>query len=77
MSELSPLALTISQQAAVIKKAMEEVNKLQATEQISIALQNQNGLHINNVVGLPLGLEVLIWQIHKKRWTGLYKLLAI
>jgi hypothetical protein len=28
-------------------------------------------------VGLPLSSEVLIWQIHKKRWTGPYKLLAI
>lgn len=38
MSELSPLAPMISQRAAVIKKAMEEVNKLRATEQISVAL---------------------------------------
>jgi hypothetical protein len=42
-----------------------------------MALQNQNGPYIDGIVGLPLGSEVLIWQIHKKRWIGLYKLLAI
>jgi hypothetical protein len=56
---------------------MEEVNKLQAIEQVSAILQSQNRPHTDNVVGLPLGSEVLVWQIHKKRWTGPYKLLAI
>jgi hypothetical protein len=60
MSELSPLVPIISQQAAAIKKVMEEVNKLQAIEQISVALQNQNRPRIDDVVGLPLSLEVLI-----------------
>jgi hypothetical protein len=77
MSELSPPAPTISQWAIVIKKAMKEVNKLRATEQISTVLWNQNGPRTDDVVGLPLGSEVLVWQIHKKRWTGPYKLLAI
>jgi hypothetical protein len=40
MSELSPPAPTISQQATEIKKAMEEVSKLRAIEQVSTALQS-------------------------------------
>ena len=60
MSELSPPAPSISQRAAAIKKAMEEVSKLRATEQVSAALRSQNRPHTDDIVGLPLDSEVFV-----------------
>ena len=77
MLELSPLAPLISQWAIAIKKVMEEVSKLWAIEQVLAVLWSQNRPYTDDIVGLPLGSEVLIWWIYKKKWMGPYKLLAI
>ena len=61
MSKLSPPTPSISQRATAIKKAMEEVSKLRATKQVLAALRSQNRPRTDNIVGLPLGSEVLIW----------------
>lgn len=77
MSELSPPAPTISQRATAIKKAMNEVSKIRATEQVNTALQTCNGLRTEETTDLALGSDVLVWRIYEKKWTGPYKLLAV
>ena len=56
---------------------MDEVSKIRAAEQVNAALRTRNGPRTEETVDLALGLDVLVWRIHKKKWTGPYKLLAV
>ena len=77
LSESDPPSPTITQRAAAIKKATQELLKLQANRQVTDALRQRNSPQVDNIHDLEAGSEVLVWRIHKKAWTGPYKLLTI
>ena len=77
LSESDPPSPSITQRAAAIKKATQELLKLRANRQVTDALRQRNGPRVDNIHDLEAGSEVLVWRIHKKAWTGPYKLLTI
>jgi len=56
---LSPIVI---QRAAVIKKAMAKIQKLQAKQQIANALNMRNGPNTNTIYDLPPNSPVLVWR---------------
>jgi len=60
ISNLNPPALSITEQAAAIRKAMAEIVKLRAKQAINNALYHRNGPNTTLVHDLPLNSEVLI-----------------
>ena len=52
----------VIQQAAALKKAMEEVKKLRAECQVVNALNIYNGFKITVIYNLPLNSPVLVWR---------------
>lgn len=75
MTYLDPPAPSIVQRARAIKKAMEEVSKLNARRQVTEALRTRNGPQTNKIHSIHIGGQVLVWRIHKKQWDGPYELL--
>ena len=76
MSNLDLPAPSVTDRAAVIRKAMAEIVKLRAKQVVNSALHYRNGLNITPVHDLPLNSEVLIWR-ESSNWTGPYRLLAM
>jgi hypothetical protein len=76
ISNLGPPALSITEQAAIIRKAMAEIVKLRAKQAVNNALYYRNGPNTTLVHDLPLNSEVLVWRKSGK-WTGPYRLLAV
>jgi hypothetical protein len=60
MTNLDPPAPSIIDRAAVIRKAMSEIAKLQAKQAVNSALNHYNRPDITLVYNLPLNSEVLI-----------------
>jgi hypothetical protein len=61
MSELNPPASSITQCALVIRKAIEEVSRIRAEQQVKDALNQQNGPSVNAIHNLLLNSDILIW----------------
>ena len=57
-----PLSLSVSQRAIAIKKAIVQIQKIQAKRQINNALNTRNGLSTTIIHDLALNLEVLVWR---------------
>ncbi|KAI0991166.1 hypothetical protein K3495_g17021, partial [Podosphaera aphanis] len=76
LADLDPPSPTISQRAAVIKSAMQEVRRCYAARQVNDALRMRNGPDLLDLHTLPLDSEVLVWRENNK-WTGPFRLLAI
>src|ERR1700722_19657899 len=76
ISNLNPPTPLITEQAAIIRKAMAEIVKLRAKQTINNALYYRNGPNITPVYVLPLNPKVLIWRKSGK-WTRPYCLLAV
>ena len=62
ISNLDPPALSITEQAAIIWKAIAEIVKLRAKQAVSNALYHRNGPNITLEHNLPLNSKVLIWR---------------
>jgi hypothetical protein len=62
MSKLDLPAPFIIQCALVIRKAIEEVLRIRAEQQVKDALNQQNGLSINAIYDLPLSSNILVWH---------------
>ena len=62
ISKLDPPTLSITDQVAIIRKAMAEIVKLRAKQTINNALYYRNGPNITLVYNLPLNSKVLIWR---------------
>jgi len=81
ISEINPPAPSITQRAAAIKKAIEEIARIRAKKQVDDALNQQNGLSITTIHDLPLNSDILIWREgntrQSSRWTSPFKLLGI
>ena len=60
ISNLDPPALSITEQAAIIWKAMAKIVKLRAKQTVNNALYYRNGPNITLVYNLPLNSKVLI-----------------
>ena len=76
MSNLDPPAPSITDRAAIIRKAIAEIVKLRAKQAVNSALHHRNGPDTTSVHNLPLNSEVLVWR-ESGNWTGPYRLLAI
>jgi len=62
ISKLDPPALSVTDWAAAIQKAMAEIVKLRAKQTINNAMHYCNGPNTTLVHNLPLNSEVLIWR---------------
>jgi hypothetical protein len=62
ISNLGPPTPSITEQAAIIRKAMAEIVKLWAKQTINNALHHRNGPNTTLVYNLPLNSKVLIWR---------------
>ena len=60
ISNLDPPTPSITERAAVIRKAMAEIVKLRAKQAVSNALYYRNGPNITLVYNLPLNSKVLM-----------------
>ena len=60
ISNLDPLAPSIMERAAIIRKVIAKIVKLRAKQAINSALHYCNGLDITLVYNLPLNSKVLI-----------------
>jgi hypothetical protein len=79
MIETDAPPASITQRAAAMQKAMEEVKKLRAKRQINDALHMRNGPKVDAVHDFPLNSEVLVWREGQTNklvsWNGPYVLL--
>jgi hypothetical protein len=66
----------ITQRAAVIRKAMEEITKVRAKMQVNNVLNTHNGLTTESIYNLPLNSDVLVWR-EDGGWKGPFKLINI
>ena len=62
ISKLDPPALSITEQATIIRKAIAEIVKLRAKQTINNALYYRNGPNTALVYNLLLNSKVLIWR---------------
>ena len=60
ISNLDPSTPSITERAAIIRKAIAEIVKLRAKQVVSNALYYRNGPNITLVYNLPLNSKVLI-----------------
>ena len=62
MSNLDPLAPSVIDRAAVIRKAMAEIIKLRAKQTVNSALYHRNGPDTTPIHDLLFNSEVLVWR---------------
>lgn len=62
MVDLDPPNPTIAQRAATVRRAMEEVKELRATQQVRDALHMRNGPNASPLHDLPLNSKVLVYR---------------
>ena len=60
ITEYDPPSPTTTQRAIAIRKAMAELQKIKAKQQVANALNQRNGPIITSVKDLPLNLDVLV-----------------
>jgi hypothetical protein len=60
MSNLDPPAPSITDRAAIIRKAMAEIVKLRAKQTVNKALHHRNGPDTTLIHNLPLNSKVLV-----------------
>jgi hypothetical protein len=80
MVATDPPALSISQRASAIQKAMNEVTKVRAKMQVNNALNQRNGPSTETIHNLPLHSDVLVWREGNNssgKWTGPFKLVSL
>jgi len=62
ISKLDPPTPSVTDRAAIIRKVIAKIVKLQAKQTINNALYHHNGPNTTLVYNLPLNSEVLIWR---------------
>ena len=62
MSNLDPPAPSVTDQAAIIRKVMAEIVKLQAKQTINSALHHYNRPNTTLIYNLLLNSKVFIWR---------------
>ena len=76
ISNLDPPAPSVTDRAAIIRKAIAEIVKLRAKQTVNSALHHRNGPDTTLIHDLLLNSEVLVWR-ESGNWTGPYRLLAV
>ena len=59
---MDPPVPTIIQRATAIKKAIEQVRKIRAENQVIDTRNTKNGPIVDYVHNLPLNSDILVWQ---------------
>ena len=81
MHSMDPPAPTIIQRAVAIEKAIEQVRKIRAENQVINALNTRNKPLVALVHDLLLNSDVPVWRKGNTgrtgKWTGPFKLLGI
>jgi hypothetical protein len=81
MTEYDAPTPTITQRALAVKKAIADLQRVRAKEQVQNALNTRNSPSTTALYNLLLNSDVLIWRegnVNQKRgWDGSYKLLSI
>jgi hypothetical protein len=72
----SPLSPDIVQRAEAVRKAMKMLRAERAKDNVNRAINTRNGPSTSDVLGLPLGSEIMVWR-EKGGWTGPYKLKGV
>jgi hypothetical protein len=76
-----PPALSITERAAAIKKAMQEVMKLRLKRQVNEALAHRNGPDVSEIYDTPINADVIVWREgnagKRGKWKGPFKLLGM
>jgi hypothetical protein len=62
ISNLDPPAPSVTDRAAIIRKAMAEIVKLRAKQTVNSALHHRNGPDTTPIYDLPLNSKVLVWR---------------
>ena len=76
LTEYDPPAASITQRAAAIAKAMQDVRKCHAARKLADALRMRNG-PTNTLTGdLPLNSDVLVWR-EREGWKGPFKMVGM
>ena len=80
MTENDPLSPSVSQRTIAIRKAMTELQKIRAKQQVTTALNHRNGPNTTSVQELPLNSDALVWREGNTgqagTWQGPYKLVS-
>ena len=81
MVEYNTLLPTVAQRSAALKKAITEIQRLQAKRQVNDTLNTRNGPSTTNIHELILNSDILVWYEDNTgqsgNWEGLYKLIVI
>ena len=81
MSNLDPLTPSMTQRAKAIQRAMEEIAKIRAKQQVNTALNHRNGPSVTPIHETAINSLVLVWREGQTgrsgSWTGPFKLLGI
>ncbi|CZS95546.1 related to TY1B TY1B protein [Rhynchosporium graminicola] len=75
MVEMDAPSPSVSQRAAALHKAIEEIRKLRSRRQVNDALNTRNGPSSTVVRDLPLNSLVLVWR-EKGFWDGPWPLIS-
>jgi hypothetical protein len=75
LTDMSPPSPSIAARAAAIRRAMAEVRKVRAKQQVDTALGMRNGPSTLETLNLPLQAEVKVWR-ENLGWKGPFVLLA-
>jgi hypothetical protein len=62
MSDLDPLTLSMTQHTKTIQRAMEEIAKIMARQQVNTALSHCNGPSITPIHDTAINSPVLVWR---------------
>lgn len=81
MVDSDPPALSITERAAAIKKAMHEVRQLRLKRQVNEALAHRNGPDVGEIHDTPIDSDVMVWREgnagQRGSWKGPFKLLGV
>lgn len=81
MQIIDPLLLSIIQKSPTIDKAINEIRKIRAENQVIDIVNTKNGPLVNLIHNLLLNSNILLWWENNTRrtgkWTSLFKLLDI
>ena len=81
MNDLDPPTPSMTQRTKAIKRAMEEITKIRAKQQVNTALNHRNGPSVTPIHDTPLNSPVMVWREgntgRSGNWTGPFKLLEI
>jgi hypothetical protein len=81
MTESDPPPPSVTQRAAAIHRAMDEITKIRAMRQVNDALNQCNGPSVTPIHNATLNSPILVWRegetVRSGHWTGPFRLIGI